>query len=104
MSLPILSLTVGEVVEGYGEVGGVGGWVVLGQGSVEVGGFLGGLEGLVSLPILDLNSGEVVERSCEAGCVGGWVVLDQRPVEVGGFLGSLTSLHVSSRFGQAYAD
>ena len=48
--LAVRGLTLGEVVEGHGEVGGVGGWVVLGQGPVEVGGFLGGLQGLIASP------------------------------------------------------
>ena len=51
---------------------------------VEVGGFLGGLEGLVLLSIIGEIDREVVEGSGEAVGVSGWVVLGQGPVEVGG--------------------
>ena len=50
VQLAVLGLTVGEVVEGASEVGGVGGWVVFSQGPVEAGGFLGSLEGLYMSP------------------------------------------------------
>ena len=49
--LSVAGQIAGEVVEGHGEVGGVDRWVVLGQGSVEVGAVLGGLEGLVPLSV-----------------------------------------------------
>ena len=45
--LPVLRLAASEVVEGAGEVGGVGAWVVLGQGPVELGCFSYGFEGLI---------------------------------------------------------
>ena len=104
MLLPVLGLTDGEGVEGSGKVGGVGGWVVLGQGPVEVGGFLGGLEGLVQLPVLGLTAGEVVERSSEVGVVGGWVLSVQNSEEVGGFLCGFEGFIVSSGIGQASAE
>ena len=45
--MPVVVQMVGEVVEGAGEVGGVGGWVVLDQGPVEAGCFSYGFEGLI---------------------------------------------------------
>ena len=92
-----------EVVEGAGEVRGVGGWVVLGQGPVEVGGFLGGLQGLVRLSVAVQLDGEVVEGAGEVGGVGAWVVLGQGPVELGCFSYGFEGLIVSSDIGQAFA-
>ena len=68
---------------------------MLGQGPVEVGGFLGGLQGLALLAVVVQIDGEVVEGGGEVGGVGGWVVLGQGPVEVGGFLGGLQGLIAS---------
>ena len=82
----------------------MGGWVVLDQGPVEVGGFLGGCEGLAPLAVLGLTLGEVVEGAGEVGGVDRWVVLRQGSVEIGSFLGGLESLYVSPRLGQAYAE
>ena len=90
--------------EGAGEIGGVGCWVVLGQGPVEVGGFLGGLESLVPLPVLGLTAGEVVEGHGEVGGVGGWVLSLQNSEEVGGFLCGFEGFIVSSGIGQASAE
>ena len=73
--MPVTVQIDGEVVEGHGEVGSVGGWVVLGQGPVEVGGFLGGLEGLMVLSVVSQAVGEVDKGHGEVGGVGGWVVL-----------------------------
>ena len=73
----------------------MGCWVVLGQGPVEVGGFLGGCEGLLQLPVAVQMVGEGVEGHGEVGGVGCWVVLGQGPVEVGGFLGGLEGLIAS---------
>ena len=82
--MPVVVQIVGEVVEGHGKVGGVGGWVVLDQGPVEVGGFLGGCEGLAPLAVLGLTLGEVVEGAGEVGGVDRWVVLRQGSVGVRG--------------------
>ena len=43
--MPGAGLPVGEVVEGSGEVRGVGGWILPAQDSVELGGFSRGIEG-----------------------------------------------------------
>ena len=68
---------------------------MLGQGPVEVGGFLGSCEGLSLLPVAVQTDGESVEGHGEVGGVGCWVVLGQGPVEVGGFLGGLEGLIAS---------
>ena len=72
---------------------------MLDQGPVEVGGFLGVLEGVVQLPVAGLLVGEVVEGHGEARGVGGWVVLDQGPVEVGSFSRGIEGFFVSSGIG-----
>ena len=61
-------------------VGGVGGWVVLGQGPVEVGGFLGGLQGLMEISIENYSNPDSQDKLVWRGGVGGWVVLGRGPV------------------------
>ena len=103
MRLSVAVQIDGEVVEGAGEVRGVGAWVVLGQGPVEVGGFVDGLQGVVRLPVLRLAASEVIEGAGEVGGVGAWVVLGQGPVELGCFSYGFEGLIVSSDIGQAFA-
>ncbi|OBY94007.1 hypothetical protein BBG13_13125 [Actinomyces oris] len=59
---PVVGQVVGEVVEGAGEARGVGGWVVLGQGPVEVGGFLGVLEAVEQPSVFTQTSSRDMAR------------------------------------------
>ena len=68
---------------------------MLGQGPVEVGGFLGGCEGLSLLAVAVQIDGEVVEGGGEVGGVGGWVVLGQISADRDCFLGGLQGLIAS---------
>ena len=104
MLLAVAVQMVGEVVEGGGEVGGVGGWIVLGQSPLDGDCFLGNLEGVVLLAVAVQKDGEIVEGLGEVGGVGGWVVLGQGPVEVGGFLRNLESLVASPGSRQTSAE
>ena len=95
MQLSEFGQAQGEVVEAACEVGGVSGWVVLGQNPVEGGGFLGGFEGLVQLSEFGQAQGEIVDGHDEILDVCGWVLTNQGLVENDGVSGGFEGLSAS---------
>ena len=83
---------VSEVVQGGGEVGGVGSRIGLSKVPVETGGLLSSPERLTPAPSLRQEGGEIAQGHSEVGGVGSRIDLDKVPTQVNSLLGSLERL------------